>query len=64
VSNPPGSIPHAESLPERMRRDLTEARRARDRSAVSALRTTLAAMANAEADELERQIDVLSPYLG
>ena len=38
-----------ESLVERMRRDLTRARRAGDASAVTALRTALSAFANAEA---------------
>jgi uncharacterized protein YqeY len=36
-------------LPERLRADLTQARRVRDRAATSALRTALAALANAEA---------------
>ncbi len=39
----------APSLPERMQRDLLGARKARDDAAVTALRTTLAAVANAEA---------------
>ncbi len=41
------------SLRLRMRRALPEAMRARDRAAVSALRTALAALDNAEAVSLE-----------
>jgi uncharacterized protein YqeY len=37
------------SLPERMRADLTRAMKARDKVTVNVLRTTLAAIANAEA---------------
>jgi uncharacterized protein YqeY len=41
------------SLPERMQADLKAAMRARDQAAVRALRSTLAAFANAEAPPLD-----------
>jgi uncharacterized protein YqeY len=44
--------PRPEPLPERMRRDLRQARTDGDQAAVTALRTALAAMANAEAPAL------------
>jgi hypothetical protein len=46
---PDGEAAGRTSIPERMRADLARAMKARDRVAVSVLRATLAAFANAEA---------------
>jgi uncharacterized protein YqeY len=43
------TMSHGQTLPERLTADLTVALKARDRAATTALRTTLAALANAEA---------------
>jgi len=52
------------SLPERLAADLLVARRARDPVAVSALRTTLAALANAEAPPAPEPSTSAPPRIG
>jgi uncharacterized protein len=52
------------SLPERLAADLLVARKARDDVAVSALRTTLAALANAEAPPAPERSGSAPPTIG
>jgi uncharacterized protein YqeY len=52
------------SLPHRLAADLVVARKARDDVAVSALRTTLAALANAEAPVAPERSSAAPPVVG
>ena len=52
------------SLPERLAADLLVARKARDAAAVNALRTTLAALANAEAPSAPERSSSAPPIVG
>ena len=64
ASTDPGSPRPSRPLPERMREDLTRALKARDQRSVNVLRTTLAAIANAEAPPAPAPSAPTAPVVG